>query len=77
MYIRTDVEIDVDDVLPDVDTDDLIAELKRRGEDYNTYGVDADAMRGLLETIYLNRRVGKDYQAELEKLIYGVLGKIV
>ena len=51
--------------------------LERRGLDYNTKGVDADEMRVLLEKIYLNRRNGKDYQSELDKLIYGVLGKIV
>jgi hypothetical protein len=75
MYVRVDV--DVDDLLDEVDTDDLIAELKRRGEDYNTHGVDGDDMRELLEKIYLNRRVGKDYQAELDKLIYGVFGKVI
>jgi hypothetical protein len=75
MYISVDV--DVDEVLNEIDTDDLILELKSRGEDYNTYGVDTDAMRGLLEKIYQNRRLGKDYQAELDKLIYGVLGKVI
>jgi hypothetical protein len=34
-------------------------------------------MRGLLEKIWMNRRTGKDYQSELNALIYGVLGKIV
>jgi hypothetical protein len=75
MYVN--VHVDVDDVLDELDDDDLIAELERRGKDYNTDGVDADAMRGLLETIWINRRNGKDYQAELDALIYGVLGKIV
>jgi hypothetical protein len=60
-----------------INTDDLIDELETRGRDYNTNGVDADEMRNLLETIWLNRRTGKDYQNELDKLIYGVLGKIV
>jgi hypothetical protein len=71
------VHVDVDDVLEEIDTDDLIEELERRCIDYNTNGVDGDEMRGLLEKIWLNRRNGKDYQAELNKLIYGVLGKIV
>jgi hypothetical protein len=75
MYVN--VDIDVDEVLSEIDTEDLISELKSRGSEYNTYGVDTDAMRGLLEMIYQNRRLGKDYQAELGKLIYGVLGKIV
>jgi hypothetical protein len=74
-YINVTADVEVD--LSDIDTDDLIDELETRGRDYNTNGVDADEMRNLLETIWLNRRTGKDYQNELDKLIYGVLGKIV
>lgn len=72
-YVTAEVEID----LSDFDTDDLIEELENREVDYNTRGVDADAMRELLEKIWLNRRTGKDYQKELDVLIYGVLGKVV
>lgn len=72
-YVTAEVEVD----LSDFDTDDLIEELESREVDYNTQGVDADEMRGLLEKIWLNRRTGKDYQNELDKLIYGVLGKVV
>jgi len=40
--------------------------------------VDADEMRLLLESIWHKRRLGNsDYQTELDRLIYGVLGKIV
>jgi hypothetical protein len=74
-YITVTADVEVD--LSDIDTDDLIDELETRGRDYNTRGVDADEMRNLLEIIWLNRRTGKDYQNELDKLIYGVLGKIV
>ena len=74
-YITVTADVEVD--LSDIDTDDLIDELETRGRDYNTKGVDADEMRNLLEIIWLNRRTGKDYQNELDKLIYGVLGKIV
>lgn len=74
--IYTEVEVDVD--MSDFDTDDLIEELEKRGLDYNTKGVDADEMRGLLESIWHKRRLGNhDYQTELDKLIYGVLGHIV
>lgn len=72
-YVTAEVEVD----LSDFDTDDLIEELESREVDYNTRGVDADGMRELLEKIWLNRRTGKDYQNELDKLIYGVLGKVV
>lgn len=72
-YVSAEVEVD----LSDFDTDDLIEELENRGMDYNTKDVDADEMRGLLEVIWMNRRTGKDYQNELDKLIFGVLGKVV
>ena len=73
MYIRVDV--DADEVLNEIDTEDLIAELESRGREPS--GVCTSAGVELLEKIYLNRRLGKDYQAELDKLIYTVLGKIV
>ena len=72
-YVTTEVEIDLDEF----DTDDLIEELERRGMDYNDRFVDADQMREVLERIWLNRRTGRDYQNELDQLIYGVLGKII
>lgn len=74
-YVTVETEVDIN--LEEFDTDELIEELENRGYDYNTKGVDADEMRGLLETIWMNRRTGKDYQNELDKLIYGVLGKVV
>ena len=74
--VYTEVEVDVD--MSEFDTDELIEELKSRGADYNTRGVDADEMRLLLESIWQKRRLGNnDYQQELDRLIYGVLGKIV
>jgi hypothetical protein len=73
--VYTEVEVDVE--LSDFDTDDLIEELENRGLDYNTQGVDGDEMRELLNQIWLNRRTGRDYQTELDQLIYGVLGRIV
>ena len=72
MRYRT-VTVDAEVDLSDFDTDDLIEELESRGVDYNTKGVDADEMRALLK-----RRLGNhDYQAELDRLIYGVLGKVI
>jgi hypothetical protein len=75
-YIYKEVEVEID--LDDFDTDELIEELERRGQDYNTKGVDADEMRELLEKIWLIKRQGSNaYQQYLDLLIYGVLGKIV
>lgn len=73
--IYTEVEVDVD--LDDFDTDDLVEELKSRGYDYEVDGVNGDDMRQLLEEIWYKRRLDRDYQRELDQLIWGVLGKII
>ena len=64
--------VDVD--LEDFDTDDLIEELERRGK-----GIEVGSQSGpeLLTAIYLKRRLGQDYQRELDELIYVGIGKIV
>jgi hypothetical protein len=72
-YVTAEVEVD----LSEFDTDDLIEELESRGMDYNTKYVDGEEMRVLLETIWQKRRIGKDYQHELDGLIRGVLGKVI
>ena len=74
-YVTTEVKVEVD--LSEFDTDDLIEELENRNVDYNTKGIDGDEMRALLEKIWQKRRIGQDYQSELNDLISGVLGKIV
>jgi len=70
--VYTEVEVDVD--ISDFETDDLLEELEARGslpvEGHN------DA-KETVEAIWLLRRLGKDYQTELDALIYQVLGKIV
>lgn len=71
------VNVDVDVELSDFDDDDLIEELERRGLDLNTKFVDGDTMRDYLTTLYEKRRLGQDYQAELDKLIYYGLGRIL
>ena len=77
MRYRT-VTVDAEVDLSDFDTDDLIEELEDRGADYNTTSVNADEMRLLLESIWHKRRLGNhDYQQELDRLIYGVLGKVI
>ena len=71
--IYTEVEVDVDVDLADFDTDDLIEELESRGSGVMDYG----AGKEILQTIYEKRRLGKDYQTELEALIYLGLGRII
>ena len=70
--VYTEVEVDVD--LGDFDTDDLLEELESRGE-LPAEGGDSKA---ILELIWLKRRLGRrDYEAELDQLIYAGLGKVI
>jgi hypothetical protein len=69
--IYTEVEVDVD--LSDFDTDDLIEELESRGSGAMDYGDGKE----ILETLYEKRRVGKDYQSELDQLIWLGLGRVL
>jgi len=69
--IFTEVEVDVE--LSDFDTEDLIEELESRGLGVMDYGDGKE----VLESIYQKRRLGQDYQTELEILIYLGLGRIV
>jgi hypothetical protein len=66
-----EVEVDVD--LSDFETDDLIEELESRGAGATDYGDGKE----ILETIWLKRRQGRDYQTELEQLIWLGLGKVL
>jgi len=70
--IYTEVEVDVE--LHEFDTDDLIEELEKRGK-----GLEVASRSGteLLNAIYEKRRLGKDYQRELDELIYVGIGRIV
>jgi hypothetical protein len=67
--VYTEVEVDVD--MADFDTDDLLDELELRG-----HMVDR-ASQDVVQSIYQKRRLGMDYQLELDELIYLCLGKIV
>ena len=69
--IYTEVEVDVD--LSDFETDDLIEELESRGAGATDYGDGKE----ILETIWLKRQQGRDYQTELEQLIWLGLGKVI
>jgi hypothetical protein len=66
-------EFEVDVELSDFDTEDLLDELESRGSGVMDYGDGKE----ILEAIYLKRRLGKDYQQELDQLIWLGLGKIV
>ena len=70
--VYTEVEVDVD--LNDFDTDDLVEELESRGMGFE---VASQTGTELLTAIYLKRRLGQDYQRELDDLIYVGIGRIV
>ena len=69
--VYKEVEIDVD--LEDFDNEDLLEEMERRNLAVSHYGDNKE----LLTAIWLKRRNGQDYQAELDQLIFNGLGKIV
>jgi hypothetical protein len=71
--VYTEVEVDVS--LSEFETEDILDELENRGALPVENQIDA---KELVEAIWLKRRLGNhNYQAELDKLIYAVLGKIV
>jgi len=69
--IYTEVEVDVN--LSDFDTDDLIDELESRGAGSGDFGDGKD----ILQAIYEKRRLGRDYQTELDQLIWLGLGRVL
>ena len=68
MAYRT-VEVEVDVNLEDFDTEDLIEELHDRGRHVGH-------SLGLLYQIFELRQLGRDYQQELDQLIWENLGRI-
>ena len=76
-YVTASVDVDVNDLLDEIDTEDLISELESRGNDYNTQYVDPDEAREKLTKIWMLRRLGKEYDKEVNDLIYYVLGHVV
>jgi hypothetical protein len=69
--IYKEVEVDID--LSDFDTDELVEELENRGSGVMDYGDGKE----VLQSIYEKRRLGQDYQQELDQLIWLGLGRVV
>jgi hypothetical protein len=70
VYVEAEVEVD----LSDFETDDLIEELEIRGAGTTEgYGDGKE----VLQAIYEKRRMNKDYQQELDQLIWMGLGKVL
>jgi hypothetical protein len=68
--VWTTVDVDLDDF----SDDDLIEELDRRGLGAE---VNTSTASELITYIYEKRRVGKDYQTELDQLIYQTIGRVI
>lgn len=66
-YVTVEAEVS----LSEFDTEDLIEELEACGHD-----ILLSDTKTLLETIWQKRRIGRDYQAELDSFIWQVLGKM-
>lgn len=73
----TYVTVDVD--LSEFDTDDLRQELRDRG--FYVSGSDDEIgltpVHELVRQIYEKRRLGQDYQPQLDQLIYNEMGRIL
>jgi len=69
--VYKEVEVDID--MEDFDTDELIEELERRGTGTVDYGNGTE----VLQAIYEKRRLGQNYQQELDQLIWLGLGRVV
>lgn len=67
-------EIEIDVELDDFSDTDLIEELERRGKGLE---IGSWSSTELLTAIYEKRRLGKDYQQELDELIYQNIGRIL
>jgi len=67
-------EIQIDVELDDFSDNDLLEEIERRGKGLE---IGSWSSTELLTSIYEKRRLGKDYQQELDELIYQNLGRIV
>ena len=67
----------VDVELEEFDTDDLIDEVRSRGYTVNDNGLSIYDKNELIRVIYEKRRLGKDYQAELDQLILQEIGRIL
>ena len=76
--ITTEVDVYVSDVLEQIDDDALLEEVERRGLDIDPGESDFDFnMKELITALWMKRRLGEDFQSELDKIIYKAIGKII
>jgi hypothetical protein len=70
--VYTEVEVDVS--LDDFSDEDLLDEMDARGLGAE---VSDSTATEIIQEIYQKRRLGKDFQRELDQLIYQVVGRVV
>ena len=70
--VYTEVEVDVS--LEDFETADLLDEIERRGLGAE---VNDSTATEIITTIWQKRRLGQDYQKELDQLIYQTIGRVI
>lgn len=70
--VYTEVEVDVG--LEDFDDEDLVEELERRGMGFEIAGRTGTE---IIRAIYEKRRLGKDYNSDLNELIYLAIGRVL
>jgi hypothetical protein len=71
----TYVTVDVD--LSEFDDDDLLEEVKLRNLSLGIGYATGEQMSEIITTIWIKRREGKDYQKEIDDLIYCGIDKIL
>ncbi len=75
-YVTIEEEVWVN--LDDFDTEDLEQELLKRNSRVTRHSRPApNENMMLLMTIYEKRRVGRDYQRELDEFLYNNLGRVL
>jgi hypothetical protein len=69
------VEVEVE--LSDFDDDELLEEIASRGLGIAVPEAEGSETHQLITTIWLKRRLGVDYDADIDALIYHVIGKVI
>ena len=71
-YISVEKYVDIDVDMTDFDDDDIIAEFESRG-----LGEVPGDIKDLLQAIFEKKRNGRDFERELDQLLYNSLGRIL
>ena len=73
--VSVDVEVEID--LDDFDDGDILDEVHARGLDVEFEDENLEVVKASLNTIWEKKRLGQDYDQDLDDLIYFTIGKIL